>query len=76
MHYRTVKTEAAGEIEARKTIAGEDAAGDVAAQPALADYIYRLVLGDFLDMFPKFIYRDIEKSIYMSLGILAGGTGV
>ena len=71
---RIVEAESTGEIVRFISIALQYTAGNIAAQSALADNIYRLSSFDFIKSFTKLIYRDILKSIQMTAAVFPYGS--
>ena len=76
LHHGSVEPVAAGEISAVITVSGQDPAGNVAAQSALAHHIDCFSLFDLSQTFPQFIHRDIYKSLNMSVLEFSRGTGI
>lgn len=76
MRYRIVEAESAGEVVALEAVSGQDSAGDITAQTALADDIDGFALVYFIQPFPQFIHRDVEEPVYMPAVVLGDRAGI
>ena len=76
MDHSFVETEAAGKVVGVIAVSGHDPAGEIAAQPALSDDVYRLMRIDLRKTFPQFIYRNVVKSFDVATGILLCGSDI
>ena len=76
VHYRVVEPEAAGEVVALEAVTGQDAAGDIAAQAALADDIDGLALVQLTQPLPQLIHRDVDEAVDVSTGKFSYGAGI
>lgn len=59
IEYSIIEPEAAGEVIAVKSVSGQDATGNVAAQAALADDVDRLMLVQLIQPLPQLVHWDI-----------------
>ena len=61
--YSVIEPEAAGEVIAVKSVSGQDATGNVAAQAALANDVDRLMLVQFIQPLSQLVHRDIKEAV-------------
>lgn len=59
IEYSIIEPEAAGEVIAVKSVSGQDATGNVAAQAALADDVDRRTLVQLIQPLPQLVHWDI-----------------
>ena len=57
--HSIIEPEAAGEVIAVKSVSGQDATGNVAAQAALANDVDRLMLVQFIQPLSQLVHWDI-----------------
>ena len=60
--HRIVEAEATGKVIGGKTVAFQNAAGDIAAKAALADHIHRLSGIKLFKPLPQLIHGNITKA--------------
>ena len=65
--YSVIEPEAAGEVIAVKSVSGQDATGNVAAQAAMANDVDRLMLVQFIQPLSQLVHRDIKEAVNVSV---------
>ena len=63
-------------VIARIAVAGKDAAGDIAAKPAVAVHIDRFILWQLMEPLPQRVQRYIDKPVDAAAGGLGQGADV
>ena len=76
MHHRVIVAEPAGEVVALKPMPGQNPAGNVAAQAALADDIDRLARRKLPQPFPQLVHRNVDKALDVAPAVFPGCAGV
>ena len=71
-----IEAVAAGEVIAVIPILGQNPAGQIAAQAALAHHVDGFARGNLPQMVPQLIQRDIHKALRAAAAVLPGGPGV
>ena len=74
--HRIVEAEATGKVIGGKTVAFQNAAGDIAAKAALADHVDGLAGIHLIKAFSQLVNRNVLKAFDMTSLVFSDCTGI